>query len=84
LPASVVEEVSRWTLAIAKRMGVRHLCRADYLLDDDNRAWFLEINTMPGFTSHSLVPMAARAAGVEMGALCARLVRAALHEMSRA
>lgn len=84
LPASVVDEISRWTLAIAHRMGVRHLCRADYLLDDENRAWFLEINTMPGFTSHSLVPMAARAAGLEMGALCARLVRAAMHEMSRA
>lgn len=84
MPASIVEEVSRWTLALAQRMGVRHLCRADYLLDDDNRAWFLEINTMPGFTSHSLVPMAARAAGLEMGALCARLVRAAMHELSRA
>lgn len=84
LPASVVEEVSRWTLGVAKRLGVRHLCRADYLLDDENRAWFLEINTMPGFTSHSLVPMAARAAGLEMEALCARLVRCAMHEMSRA
>lgn len=83
LPPSVIEQISHWTLNLAHAIGVRHLCRADYLLDDDNRAWFLEINTMPGFTSHSLVPLAARAAGIDMGALCARLIRAAMHEPSR-
>ncbi|MFM9957885.1 MAG: hypothetical protein ACKVZJ_07400 [Phycisphaerales bacterium] len=60
--------------------GVAHLCRADFILDDDNRAWFLELNTMPGFTDHSLVPMAARATGLEMPALCSRLVEAAMHD----
>lgn len=84
LASRVVEDVTRWTLALGRRIGVRHLCRADFLLDDEDRAWFLEINTMPGFTSHSLVPMAARAAGLEMGALCARLVHAATRELSRA
>ncbi len=60
--------------------GVRHLCRADFILDDDNRAWFLEINTMPGFTDHSLVPMAARAAGLDMPALCSLLADAAVRD----
>jgi D-alanine-D-alanine ligase len=55
-------------------MGIRHLCRADFLLDDDNRAWFLEVNTMPGFTGHSLVPMAAAHIGLEMPRRCAHLV----------
>lgn len=62
--------------------GVRHLCRADFILDDDNRAWFLEINTMPGFTDHSLVPMAAKATGLDMPVLCALLVDAALRDHS--
>lgn len=62
--------------------GVRHLCRADFILDDENRAWFLEINTMPGFTDHSLVPMAARAAGLDMPVLCALLADAALRDHS--
>jgi D-alanine-D-alanine ligase len=45
---------------------------------DERGPWFLEINTMPGFTTHSLVPMAARHTGVAMPELCARLVEAAV------
>lgn len=37
--------------------------RADFLLDEDNKAWLLEVNTVPGMTSHSLVPMSAKQAG---------------------
>jgi D-alanine-D-alanine ligase len=40
--------------------------------------WFLEINTMPGMTTHSLVPKAARHAGTDMTALCGGLVRRAI------
>ncbi|MDM7457725.1 MAG: D-alanine--D-alanine ligase, partial [Tepidimonas sp.] len=38
------------------------------------RAYLLEINTSPGMTGHSLVPMSARAAGLDYGALCLRLL----------
>lgn len=74
------DELGNLTRALAESIpgGVRHLCRADFILDDDNRAWFLELNTMPGFTDHSLVPMAARTIGLDMPALCALLVEAAL------
>jgi D-alanine-D-alanine ligase len=48
------------------------------LMLDDAGLWFLEINTMPGFTTHSLVPMAADHAGLDMPQLCATLVHAAL------
>ena len=79
LPPGVTEQVREWSLALARGIGVRHLCRVDYLLEDaTGKAWLLELNTMPGFTDHSLVPMAARAKGLEMPALCDRLVRAAL------
>jgi D-alanine-D-alanine ligase len=45
---------------------------------DARGPWFLEINTMPGFTDHSLVPKAARHAGIPMDRLVAGLVHRAL------
>lgn len=78
LPEGVAESLKAWSLSLARGIGVRHLCRVDYLLEfGTDRPWLLELNTMPGFTDHSLVPMAARARGIEMPALCDRLVRAA-------
>lgn len=88
LPPGVTERIQRQTVELAKAMGVRHLARADFMLDADNdgpnaasaTAWFLEINTLPGFTDHSLVPMAARHAGMPMPALCKRLVEMAVRD----
>ncbi len=45
-------------------IGCRGWGRVDFLMDEDGRAFFLEVNTSPGMTDHSLVPMAARAAGM--------------------
>lgn len=80
IPEELKERLVRQTEALARAMGVRHLCRADFILDDDSRAWFLEINTMPGFTGHSLVPMAAAKVGLDMPRLCTHLVECALAE----
>ena len=44
------------------------------MLKPDGSYYFLEFNTSPGMTSHSLVPMAARAAGMSYGELCVRIV----------
>ncbi len=80
LPQGVRERVQDQTLRLAQRMGIRHVARADFLLDGDGTAWFLEINTMPGFTGHSLVPMAAAHAGMPMPQLCRRLIDLALRD----
>lgn len=69
--------IKRQTEELARAMGVRHVARADFMLDAAGVAWFLEINTLPGFTDHSLVPKAAARTGLEMPALCARLVEMA-------
>ncbi len=58
-------------------IGVRHLARVDFMIDRDGRPWLLEVNTLPGFTTHSLLPMACAHAGMPLPALCERLVRAA-------
>ncbi len=78
LPGGVAAACRDAAVTLVRALGVRHLGRVDFLLDDEGTAWLLEVNTMPGFTGHSLLPMAARAAGMEMPALCARVVRAAV------
>jgi D-alanine-D-alanine ligase len=77
VPTSIVNRCRDIALLSFERIGCRDIARVDVIWDGD-QPWFLEINTMPGFTSHSLVPMAARATGVEMPSLCASLVDAAL------
>ncbi len=78
LPAEVVERIRHDALKIFKGVGCRHLSRVDFIVDAENRHWFLEINTLPGFTDHSLLPMAAAKVGITMPQLCDRLVRLAL------
>lgn len=74
LPPGAAERATRDALALATAIGCTDLARADFIVTPDGVPWLLEINTMPGFTSHSLVPMAARAAGLELPELCSRLV----------
>lgn len=51
--------------------------RVDFMLDADNQPWLLEVNTSPGMTSHSLVPMAAKAEGTSYEQLCLQLIQTA-------
>ena len=83
LPASVEQRLKEDALRLFRALNCRDVARVDFRYDDvsdpaEPAAWMLEINTLPGFTSHSLVPMAAAATGETMPALCARLVRIAL------
>lgn len=54
--------------------------RVDVMRDRDGRNWLLEVNTTPGMTSHSLVPKAARAVGIEFPQLCWRILETSLGE----
>ena len=49
--------------------------RVDFMLDSDAQPWLIEANTVPGMTSHSLVPMAARQAGIEFNELAVEILR---------
>jgi len=83
LPGGVEERIRRDAVRLVEALGVRHLARVDFMLDSANEPWLLEVNTMPGFTDHSLLPMAAAArtpTPLDMPALCARLVEMALAE----
>ncbi len=58
-------------------LGCRHLARVDFILDEAGQLWCIEVNTMPGFTTHSLLPMAARQAGLTFPMLVDHLARLA-------
>jgi D-alanine-D-alanine ligase len=77
LPENVVrrcQELVREANAIA---GARDLARVDLIVDANNDPYLLEINTLPGFTPKSLLPEAAKHAGIEFGPLVDRLVKRA-------
>jgi D-alanine-D-alanine ligase len=83
LPEAHANEMRDATRAVFSRIGLRDAARADFMVDERG-AWFLEINTAPGMTTHSLVPMASRHRGVDMPELCASLVDAAWSRRVRA
>ncbi len=61
-------------------IGCRGVARVDLILDEENRPYVLEVNTIPGMTSHSLLPKAAAKAGMSMSQLCIKIVEMALAE----
>ncbi|MSR41116.1 MAG: D-alanine--D-alanine ligase [Phycisphaerales bacterium] len=79
LADGVRESLIRFTKLAWDATGCRDVARADFIVDERG-AWFLEINTMPGMTTHSLVPKAAAHIGLGMPQLCARLLQRARHE----
>ena len=75
--AVVAATLQTMALTCFHELGCRHLGRVDFILTKANAPYILEINTLPGFTSHSLLPMAAEKAGIATGALCRQIVEAA-------
>lgn len=61
-------------------IGCRHFARVDFILSEHDIAYALEINTIPGFTTHSLLPKAAAKAGFGMGQLCMKIIKAAMED----
>jgi len=59
-------------------LGCRDFSRVDFILAEDDNFYVLEVNTIPGFTTHSLLPMAAGRAGMKMPDLCRKIVEMAL------
>ncbi len=77
LPGEVVETCRDLAQRANAAVGARDLARIDIMVDRANKPYLLEINTLPGFTPRSLLPEAAKHAGIEFGPLVDRLVRRA-------
>jgi len=78
LPAGEEEAIQAMVLQAYRVLGCRGWGRLDVMIDAKTRKpYLLEINTSPGMTSHSLVPMSARAAGISYEDLCLEVLRSA-------
>ena len=77
LSAEQEQEMRSLALAGFRAIGGRGWGRVDFLRDENDRLYLLEANTSPGMTSHSLVPMAARQAGMTFSQLVVRILELA-------
>ena len=77
LPESAEETIQDLVMEAAQLLDCRGWGRADLILDATGKPWLLEMNTSPGMTGHSLVPMAARAVGIGFEALCLQILEQA-------
>jgi D-alanine-D-alanine ligase len=82
--ADLEDEIRAVTLKSFRVLGCRGWGRADLILRPDGSYSFLEMNTSPGMTGHSLVPMAAKAAGLGYADLCVKILEDARLDSGRA
>ncbi|MCH9757563.1 MAG: D-alanine--D-alanine ligase [Proteobacteria bacterium] len=77
LPKAQEEKLATLGLAAFQALHCAHWGRVDMMLDASGAPFFLEVNTIPGMTSHSLVPMAAKQAGLDFTQTVARILQSA-------
>jgi D-alanine-D-alanine ligase len=77
-PADLTDDIAEFVQNLAvsahKVLGCTAYSRVDFRLDEENVPYCLEVNTIPGFSATSLVPMAAREHGIEFPELCERII----------
>jgi D-alanine-D-alanine ligase len=77
LPAELEARIQALSLRAFEALGCVGWARSDVMIDEAGNPYFLEINTAPGMTDHSLVPMAARQAGIPFDELCMQILETA-------
>lgn len=86
-PAPIDPELAEYIQELALRahqsLGCEVYSRVDFRLDGEGKPFCLEVNTLPGMTSSSLLPKAAAAHGIEYGDVCERIVEASLRRWKR-
>lgn len=75
LEPALATEIADISVKAYRALGCEGWGRADLMLDQNNRPWLLEVNTSPGMTGHSLVPMAAKALGMSYPELCMQILK---------
>lgn len=74
LPTEQEQRLHELVLLAFRVLGCRGWGRVDLMIDRAGHPYFLEMNTVPGMTSHSLMPMGAKAAGIDFDTLCLRIL----------
>ena len=80
LPDDLIAPINDLVQRAIHVTGVRHWGRVDLMLDESGQPWIIEVNTVPGMTDHSLVPLAAKNAGLEMSSLVLKILEFTLSE----
>ncbi|MFQ6004713.1 MAG: D-alanine--D-alanine ligase [Woeseia sp.] len=76
------KELARLAVAAFDLLGCSGWGRVDFMTGNDRKPQVLEVNTVPGMTSHSLVPMAAKTAGIDFAELCWRILETSISDTS--
>ncbi len=83
-PADLREDIEEFTRGVAEtafsELGCSGFARADFRLNDEGQPFMMELNTIPGFTETSLVPMAAKELALEFPELCQKIIDLALEK----
>ena len=74
---AIAQKMKETALAVHQLLGCEDLSRVDFILDKNDVAYVLEINTVPGFTETSLLPKAAKKVGISFNQLCCLLLERA-------
>ena len=86
-PAPITPEeqktIGEAALRFHEALGLSVYSRSDFILDKEGRAWCLEVNTLPGMTPNSLIPKAAKVAGMSYAELCEKIVLLSLAERKK-
>ncbi len=78
LDTKTTVDIQAMALRVYKALGCSGWARVDFMLDGQGVAHFIECNTAPGMTNHSLLPVAAKKSGLDFGALCLRILATTL------
>jgi D-alanine-D-alanine ligase len=78
MTATTEQTIRRMAVAAHRALGCRDFSRVDVMLDEAGQPYVLEVNTIPGFTTHSLLPKSAAGLGIEFPDLCRYIVELAL------
>lgn len=80
LTAEQEREMGEIALKAFSAIGGRGWSRVDFLKDNNGKLYLLELNTVPGMTDHSLVPIAAKAKGMDFASLCVKILEETLNK----
>ena len=79
----IEKEIGRTALKVHEIMGLSTYSRCDFMIDEEERVWFIEVNPLPGMTDTSLVPQEAAAVGIGYEELCGKIVEDGLRLRGR-
>lgn len=80
---ALAQHIAELSVRAYRALGCEGWGRADVILDAQDRPWLIEMNTSPGMTGHSLVPMAAKAVGMDYPDLCVHILSEARCKVAR-